>query len=129
MTFLKLCSCFNCFSAYMRLYFIILRQLPNLLEKKLNRHKKTLLRTVPTFVTTHTFCASRDTRVSYVWYLLRRIFYNYAEKAEFSKCFWYPKRKLGGPVNMHFSEIIKFQFGKKRHALLCILLLFRIIVA
>ena len=30
---------------------------------------------------------------------------------------------------MHFSEIIKLQFGKKRHTLLCILLLFRIIVA
>ena len=30
---------------------------------------------------------------------------------------------------MHFSEIIKLQFGKKRHTLLCILLLFKIIVA
>ena len=30
---------------------------------------------------------------------------------------------------MHFSEIIKLQFGKKRHTLLCILLLFRILVA
>ena len=30
---------------------------------------------------------------------------------------------------MHFSEIIKLQFGKKRHTLLCILLLFRISVA
>ena len=30
---------------------------------------------------------------------------------------------------MHFSEIIKLQFGKKRPTLLCILLLFRIIVA
>ena len=29
---------------------------------------------------------------------------------------------------MHFSEIIKLQFGKKHHTLLCILLLFRIIV-
>ena len=29
---------------------------------------------------------------------------------------------------MHFSEIIKLQFGKKRPTLLCILLLFRIIV-
>ena len=28
---------------------------------------------------------------------------------------------------MHFSEIIKLQFGKKHHTLLCILLLFRII--
>ena len=31
-----------------------------------------LLRTVPTFVTTHTFCASQDTRVSYGWCLLYR---------------------------------------------------------
>ena len=41
------------------------------------------------------------------------------------------KKKLGG--TMHCSEIhvIKLQFGKKkkRHTLLCILLLFRIIVA
>ena len=29
---------------------------------------------------------------------------------------------------MHFSEIIKLQFGKKRHTLLCILLFFRIIL-
>ena len=29
---------------------------------------------------------------------------------------------------MHFSEIIKLQFGIKRHTLLCILLLFRIIL-
>ena len=29
-----------------------------------------LLRTVPTIVTAHTFCASRDTRVSYGWCLL-----------------------------------------------------------
>ena len=30
----------------------------------------TILRTVPTIVTAHTFCASRDTRVSYEWCLL-----------------------------------------------------------
>ena len=29
-----------------------------------------VLRTVPTIVTAHTFCASRDTRVSYGWCLL-----------------------------------------------------------
>ena len=48
------------------------------------------------------------------------------EKAEFSKCSWYPKTKLG--VTMHFSEIIKLQFGKERHTLLCILKLFTNIV-
>ena len=44
---------------------------------------------------------------------------NHAEKAEFSKCSLYPKRKLG--VIKHFSEIIKLQFGKERHTLLCVL--------
>ena len=29
-----------------------------------------MLRMVPTFVTAHTFCASRDTQVSYGWCLL-----------------------------------------------------------
>ena len=33
---------------------------------------------------------------------------NYSEKAELSKCFRYPNRKLG--VTMHFSEIIKLQY-------------------
>ena len=47
---------------------------------------------------------------------------NYAEKAELSKCSWYPKRKLG--VTMHSSEIIELQFGKEGHTLLCILKLF-----
>ena len=40
------------------------------------------------------------------------------EKAELSKCLWYPKRKLG--ESTHFSEIIKLQFGKEHHTLLCI---------
>ena len=51
---------------------------------------------------------------------------NYAEKAELSKCSWYPKRKLG--VIMHFSEKNKLQFGKGHHTLLCILKLSAIIV-
>ena len=51
---------------------------------------------------------------------------NYVEKAELSKCSWYPKRKLG--VTMHFSDIIKLQFGKERHTVLCILKLFTNIV-
>ena len=49
------------------------------------------------------------------------------EKAELSKCSWYPKRKLG--VAMHFSEIIKLQFRKRSHTLLYILALFRDIIA
>ena len=75
-----------------------------------------LLRTVPTFVTAHTFCASWDTRVSFRWCLLiQGYFYvvlNYAEKAELNKCSWYPKRKFG--VTMYFLEIIKLHFGKKK---------------
>ena len=51
---------------------------------------------------------------------------NYAEKTELSKCSWYPKRKLG--VTIHFSEIIKLQFGKECHTLLCILNVFTNIV-
>ena len=78
---------------------------------------------VTTIVTAHTFCASRDTRISYCWCLLIQGYFcavqNYAEKAELSKCSWYPKRKLG--VTMHFSEKIKLQFGKEHHTLLCIL--------
>ena len=35
------------------------------------------------------------------------------------------KKKIGG--NHAFSEIIKLQYGKKCHTLLCILLLFKII--
>ena len=83
------------------------------------------LRTVPVVIA-HTFCASRDTWISYRRCLLIQGYFcavqNYAEKAEFSKCSWYPKRKLG--VTTHFSEIIKLEVGKERHALLCILKLF-----
>ena len=60
------------------------------------------------------FCASRGTQVSYGWCLLQGYFCavsNCAEKAELSRCSWYPKLKFG--VTMHFSEIIKLQFGKK----------------
>ena len=92
---------------------------------------KRALRTVPTFITAHTFCVSRDIRVSNGWYLLIQGYFcavsNYAEKAELTKCSWHAKRKLG--VTMHFSVIIKLQNGKKRHTLLCILLIFLNIVA
>ena len=49
------------------------------------------------------------------------------EKAELSKSRWYPKRKFG--VTLHFSEIIKLQFGE--NAIHCFVLYcsFRIIVA
>ena len=66
--------------------------------------------TVPTIVIiAHTFCASRDTRISYRRCLLIHGYFcavqNCAEKAELSKRSWYPERKLG--LTMHFSEIIK----------------------
>ena len=48
-------------------------------------------------------------------------------KQNLASVFGIQKKKLG--VTMHYSEIIKPQFGKKRHTLLCILLFFRIIVA
>ena len=84
------------------------------------------LRTVPTIITAHTFCASQDTSISYGWCLSIQVYFcavqNYAEKAELCKCSWYAKRKLG--VTMYFSEIIKLQFGKERHTLLCISKLF-----
>ena len=74
------------------------------------------LRTVPTFATAHTFCASRDTQVSYGWCLLIQGYFcavlNYAEKAELRKCSWYPKRKLG--ITVYFSEIIKLHYGKTK---------------
>ena len=63
-----------------------------------------LLRTVPTIVIAHTFCASPDTRISYRQCLLIQGYFcavlNYPEKVDLSKYSWYPKRKLG--VTMHF---------------------------
>ena len=79
---------------------------------KVSDCKGVLLRSVPTFVTVHTFFASRDTRVSYGWCLLIQRYFcavlNYAEKAELNKCSCYATRKL------HFSELIKLQFERKR---------------
>jgi len=43
-------------------------------------------------------------------------------KADPSKGYQNPKRKLGGTV--HFSEIIELKFGKKLPYILCILTLF-----
>jgi len=49
------------------------------------------------------------------------------EKADLSKGYQNPKTKLGQPRN--FSEIIELKFGKKLPYILCILTLFRIMVA
>ena len=45
--------------------------------------------------------------------------YDYVEKADLSKGYQNPKRKLG--VTTHFSEIIELKFGKKLPHILCIL--------
>ena len=79
---------------------------------------------MPTFVTAHTFCALRDTWVSYGWCLLIQGFFalfktiqrkqdlaNLVPRSQ-SSVREYPKRKLG--VAMHFSEIIKVQFEKQK---------------
>ena len=42
--------------------------------------------------------------------------YNYVGKADVSKGYCYPKRKLG--VTVHFPEIIEVQFAKQCHKLL-----------
>ena len=70
------------------------------------------LRTVPTIVTgiQRYFCAVQD----------------YAEKVFLVSTLGIQKRKFG--VAMHFSEIIKLQFGNERHTLLCISKLFTNIV-
>jgi len=44
------------------------------------------------------------------------------EKADLSKGYQNPKRKLG--VTTHYSEIIELKFGKKLPYILCILALF-----
>jgi len=53
--------------------------------------------------------------------------YDYVKRGDLSKDYQNPKRKLG--ITTHFSEIIEFKFGKKLPYILCILILFRIMVA
>jgi len=57
---------------------------------------------VPSFVTAHTFCASRDIRVSF-WAA-----YDYVEEVDLSKGYQNPKRKL--EITTHFSEEIELKF-------------------
>ena len=82
-----------------------------------------ILRTVPTIVIAHTFCASPDTRVFYRWCLLMQEYFfrglKLCRKSSLRKYSWYPKTKLG--VTMHSLEIIKLKFEKERHTFLCIL--------
>jgi len=48
--------------------------------------------------------------------------YDYLEKADLSKGYQNPNKKLG--VTVHFSEMIELKFGKKMSYVLCILKLF-----
>jgi len=68
----------------------------------------------------------RDIQVSQgIFLLLQRYFYvvyDYVEKADLSKGYQSPKRKVGG--NPHSSEIIELKFGKKMPYILCIFKLF-----
>ena len=79
---------------------LLLREVQTSVTEKIYCKMDTL-RTVPTIVIEHTFCASRDTRISYQRCLLTREYLcavqNYSDKAELSKSSWYPKRKLGVP--------------------------------
>ena len=89
--------------------------------------RKEKLRTVPPFVTAHTFCATRDIRINFLRKLPTNttIFlhglYDYVEKADLNKGYQNPKRKFG--VTTHFSEIIELKFGKKLPYILRILML------
>ena len=75
-----------------------------------------LLRTVLPFVTAHAF---RDDlrNLDFLWAgptnasIFFCAVYSYAGKADLSKDYWYPKRKLG--LTVHFSEITAVQVGKK----------------
>ena len=49
--------------------------------------------------------------------------YDYVEKADLSKGYQNPKRKLG--VITHFSEIVELKFGKKLPYILCVLTQFK----
>ena len=78
------------------------------------------LTTVPPLATAQTFCASRNglTNSGFLWaaHTYTRTFfevYSCTRKADLSKDYRYPKRKLG--VTRHFSEITDVQFYKKKN--------------
>jgi len=68
------------------------------------------------------FCASRDSRICPLKQQHFCAVYDYVEKADLSKGYQNPERKLG--VTTHFSEIIELKFGKKFPYILRILTLF-----
>ena len=71
------------------------------------------------FVTAHTFCASRDTRISYGWCLQTGIFWRGLKLCGESRTYQVllvSKKKIGG--NHAFSRGNKASIWKKRHTLL-----------
>jgi len=88
--------------------------------------KQQCLRTVPPFVTAHTFSPSRDIQVSKgICPPVPQYFcaaYDYVEKVDLNKGYQNQKRKFG--VTTHFSEIIELKCVKKLPFILCILALF-----
>ena len=54
--------------------------------------------------------------------IFAQFLHDYVEKADFSKEYQNPKRKLG--VTVHYTEIIDLKFGKKMSHIRCILKLF-----
>ena len=74
---------------------------------------------MPTIVTAHTLCASRDTRVSYGWCpLIQGCFARFKtilRKQNLASAFGIQKENWGGGggVTIYFLETIKLQFGKK----------------
>ena len=90
-----------------------------------NNSSEPSLRTVPTIVTAHTFCASRDTRVSVLWVVHSNTGI-FLRGLKLHQMLWYLKKKLEG--TMHFSEIIKLQLRKKSHTLLYILAFLEILM-
>ena len=67
-------------------------------------------------VTARRFCTSRIWS-EIVGFLFCAV-YEYVKKADLSKGYQNPKRKLG--ATMHFSEVIELRFGKKMPYILCI---------
>ena len=88
------------------------------------------LRTVPTFVTAHTFCASWDTRISYGWCLLiQNIFLRglkLCRESRTQQVLLVSKKKIVGNHAFFRDNKVSNYMGKKCHTLLCILWLFRI---
>ena len=69
-------------------------------------------RSVPTFVTAHTLCASRDTRVSYGWCLLIQGYF-FRRKQNFANALGTEKENWGDHAFLtdNLAAILKFLSG------------------